>query len=312
MAAVLSDTMDSYIDSYFSIRLQYLLSVLSVQLTQYIAIEQPRKYYSNMWSVFLTFSLCSPLTVATPPPVINGMKLLWQDSFLGCAGCSPDFLEWTAVALPYVRTNNELQTYTSLPSNLQLSGNQTLRLIPWEYDQSWTSARIESVRSWTPSAGKITQVQASFRTTVDETGGQQGMWPAFWMLGDSYRRELNPTFWPHCGEIDIFEQINGDMMGYGTIHCDESPECGLSRGVIIPDNDFHTWALRIDRTSGNWQTETLELLLDGTVFFSMNGIDIGNQETWSILAQSPLYLILNLAVGGNYPVTCPIRIEHNL
>lgn len=261
-----------------------------------------------MSSALLIFSLCSSLTAATPPPIIIGMKLLWQDSFLGCAGCSPDFSEWTAVALPYFRTNNELQTYTSSPSNLQLSGNQTLRLIPWTYDQNWTSARIESVRSWTPSPAKITLVQASFRTSVNDMGGgQQGMWPAFWMLGDSYRQQLNPVFWPHCGEIDIFEQINGDMIGHGTIHCDESPECGLSREVILPDNDFHTWALKIDRTSGNWQTETLELLLDGTVFFSIRGIDIGNQETWSSLAQSPLYVILNVAVGGNYPVTCPYK-----
>lgn len=49
--------------------------------------------------------------------------------------------------------------------------------------------------------------------------------------------------------------------------------------------------------------------MDGTAFFLMRGMDVGNQETWFTLAQSPIYLILNLAVGGNYPVTYPIDIN---
>jgi hypothetical protein len=104
-----------------------------------------------------------------------------------------------------------------------------IRIIPWKCNENRASACIESIRLWTPSPDKVTQIQASFRTSIDEIGDQQGFWPAFWVLGDSCRRRLNPVIWPHCAEIDIFEQMNGHMVGNGIIYCDESPMCGLSK-----------------------------------------------------------------------------------
>ncbi|KAL7940615.1 family 16 glycoside hydrolase [Trichoderma barbatum] len=227
------------------------------------------------------------------------MELVWDDPFVGCPGCSPNFTEWI-VPPSSLHTNNEWQTYTSSPSNLQLSGSQTLQIVPRNSPQGWTSSRIESVRSWTPNSGKITQIQASFRTGTGGTYGKQGMWPAFWMLGDSLRRG---TPWPFCGELDIFEQINGAMAGQGTIHCEQSQSqtCGMFGKVTIPNDSFHTWVLRIDRTPTTWQAETLEWYMDGIPFFKITGTDISNQTTWSTIAQSPMYIILNLAVGGDWP-----------
>lgn len=250
----------------------------------------------HMWITFLLY--LTALVRATTPPQLAGMELLWSDSFVGCPGCSPNFTVWT-VPPPDIHTNNELQTYTSLPSNLQLSGSETLQIIPRRSPQGWTSSRIESVPSWTPNNGKITQVQSSFRTGIGGENGKKGMWPAFWMLGDSLR---HGSSWPLCGEVDIFEQINGVMTGHGTIHCEQSLACGLSRSVPIPDDGFHTWALKIDRTPATWQAETLEWHMDGNLFFTITGGDVGDQAAWSSMAQSPMYMILNLAVGGDWPV----------
>jgi beta-glucanase (GH16 family) len=119
------------------------------------------------------------------------------------------------------------------------------------------------------------------------------------MLGDSGRRRVA---WPLCGEIHIFEQINEIMTGYGSIHCEQSPMCNLSRPVAISNDDFPTWAIRFNRRPTAWQAETLEWLMDGIQFSILAGADIGNQATWSTLAHSPLYVILNLAVGGLWPV----------
>lgn len=243
------------------------------------------------------------LVKAIEPPDLANMKVLWSDSFVGCAGCSPDFITWT-VPPPYVHTNNELQTYTSFPSNLQLSGNETLQIIPRKDKEGWTSSRIESVPSWTPSSGKLTQVQASFRAGSGGAGGKQGMWPAFWMLGDSNRHGV---LWPLCGEIDVFEQINGITRGYGTIHCEQSPLCGISRPVVIPNDNFNTWAIKFDRRPTTWQAETLEWSIDGIQFSILTGADIGNLDTWSTLVYSLMYIIFNLAVGGSWPITIPMH-----
>ncbi|KAL7904530.1 concanavalin A-like lectin/glucanase domain-containing protein [Trichoderma velutinum] len=168
--------------------------------------------------------------------------------------------------------------------------------------QQWTSSRIESKSSWTPADGKVTQIQASFRTGIGKEASKQGMWPAFWMLGESSRYG---TRWPLCGEIDIFEQINGVNTGYGTVHGGISGDVEYDSqlaAIIIPDDDnFHTWSLKIDRTSGRWQDETLQWFMDGKEFNSLTGAAVNDQGIWSSLAWSPLYIIINLAVGGNWP-----------
>jgi beta-glucanase (GH16 family) len=149
------------------------------------------------------------------------------------------------------------------------------------------------------------QVEASIRLGTNAIGNKQGLWPAFWMLGDSMR---HGTQWPQCGEIDIFEQVNGQMTGYGTIHCGTYPggPCGEPNGkgghVGLSDDGWHTWTVRIDRTAGDWKREVIYWLLDGAVYFSVTGAQVGDQAVWATLAHSPMYIILNVAVGGNWYV----------
>lgn len=244
------------------------------------------------------------LATATQCPNVPGMKAVWQDEFVGCAGCPPNQDAWK-VALN-INTNNELQTYTQSNLNLQLSGGDTLQLVPWKGPQGeWTSGRIESKESWNPQPGKAMQVQAALR--MGTNANKKGMWPAFWMLGDSMRQG---TPWPRCGEIDIMEQVNGDPTGYGTVHCQETPggacnePTGRGNKVSMPqDSEFHTWAVRIDRTSNDWKTESIQWTLDGKGFHSLTGAEIGDQGVWATLAHSPMYVLLNVAVGGNWPVS---------
>ena len=119
--------------------------------------------------------------------------------------------------LSAIDTNSEVQSYTTATRNLQLSGGQTVQLVPWKSTTGqWTSGRIESVDSFTPTAGKEMIIQGSLRFGGNAQANKQGMWPAFWLLGDAVR---HGTPWPQCGELDIMEQIDGVMTGYGTAHC---------------------------------------------------------------------------------------------
>ncbi|RFU74543.1 glycoside hydrolase family 16 [Trichoderma arundinaceum] len=251
------------------------------------------------------FALAISSVRATLSPNLPGMNVVWQEMFVGEQGDMVDLTEWSIIT--GIHYNQEAETYTGDNSNMQLSGGQTLQLVPQQsaVTGEWTSSRIESVQSWVAAPGKAMQVQAALRggsSTVDQ---KQGMWPAFWMLGDSQR---HGTAWPLCGELDIFEQINGQLTGYGTAHCDHTgggacnEPSGLGQSVAMPqDDEFHVWALKIDRSSNNWQTETIQWFLDGAPFHTLTGAQIGDEGIWATLAHSPMYIILNLAVGGVWP-----------
>ncbi|GFP54480.1 glucan endo-1,3-beta-glucosidase A1 [Trichoderma asperellum] len=241
---------------------------------------------------------------ATLAPNVPGMNMVWQETFVGGQGAMVDLTQWNVIT--DIHNNQELETYTQSGSNMQLSGGQTLQLVPQQSPTGeWTSSRIESVQSWAPVPGKVMQVQAALRGGNSALEQKQGMWPAFWMLGDSMR---TGTPWPLCGELDIFEQINGQLTGYGTAHCDHvgggacNEPSGLGESIAIPqDDEFHTWSLKIDRTSNNWQTETIQWFMDGKLFHTLTGAQMGDEGIWATLAHSPMFVILNLAVGGTWP-----------
>ncbi|EFX04547.1 beta-glucanase [Grosmannia clavigera kw1407] len=226
-----------------------------------------------MFSSALIVSLLPALTAAFSLPSYNGLSTVWHDDFWGNAGDSPNVTHWNVITGD-LGLNNELETYTESNENLQISGGGTLQLIPRRNSSTssgWTSARIESVDSYTPVPGKNT------------------------------RSMREGTSWPLCGELDILEQVNGKLTGYGTAHCENHCEepTGRQGYTSIPSgSNFHTWRLDWDRTSNNWQTESITWSLDGVDFFSINGTTIGDQATWSTLAHSPFYILLNVAVGG--------------
>lgn len=144
------------------------------------------------------------------------------------------------------------------------------------------------------------RIEASARTGGEPVSGAQGMWPAIWMLGDSIR---HGTGWPACGEIDMMEMVNGIDTVYGTVHCTTDicqPDTGAGyQGSVGTDDQFHTYGVLIDRTTGDWTTESIAFMKDGETFFTVTGAAIGEEAVWGTLAHSPLYMILNTAVGGS-------------
>lgn len=122
------------------------------------------------------------------------------------------------------------------------------------------------------------------------------------MMGDSIH---HGTQWPACGEIDIFETVNKIGSVYGTLHCTASAcrpngQEGLQGSTAI-DDGWHSYAVKIDRTSNDWTTESISFMKDGVSYFTVTGAAIGDESSWAALAHSPLYLIMNVAVGGTWP-----------
>jgi beta-glucanase (GH16 family) len=261
--------------------------------------------------------LSSLLSLATAfdAPQYNGFRQVWSDSFGGSAGQFPDEGKWNIVD-GYFNPNDDHQTYFRNNKYVQLSGGQTLQLVPWRdgsQPRGWGSGRIESKYVFTPEAGRRTMVEAQIRFGGNPTDQKQGIWPAFWLLGDSMRHGTN---WPACGELDILETVNGQLRGYGTAHCDVYPNgicnepAGRAGNIGVPTQDWQNWRIVWDRTNGDWRNEQITWYMNGQQFHSLRGNDIGNQGVWASLAQKPMYIILNVAVGGNWVCSEPLSPEN--
>ena len=115
----------------------------------------------------------------------------------------------------------------------------------------------------------------------------KGLWPAFWMLGSN----IDTVSWPMCGEIDVMEHINSETKIHGTAHWDNVGHQYLGGFFNTDPTVFHKYTITWDSTYIKWyMDDQLYYLLNIT-----NGINGTNEF------HNRFYLILNLAVGGNWP-----------
>ena len=153
--------------------------------------------------------------------------------------------------------NNELESYTARPQNVQVSGgNLVITAIKEDYTGSdgiprhYTSARMQT-------KGLFSQQYGRFEARIKIPKGQ-GMWPAFWMLGNN----IDTAGWPACGEIDIMENIGKEpAMVHGTLHGPGYPPEGYTAAYTLP-----SWrALR--RLSClyavEWEPQQMRIYVDG-------------------------------------------------
>ncbi|KEZ38863.1 Beta-glucanase [Scedosporium apiospermum] len=255
-----------------------------------------------MYSWGLLLLAFSQTVAAWGAPGYGGYRLVWQDDFAGGAGELPNGDNWNMIT--NLRVNNELQDYTTSNRNLQRSGGSTLQIVPWNENGRWTSGRVESKYEFTPEAGRLTMAEARIRFGDNPIANKKGYWPAFWLLGASIRRG---TDWPRCGEIDILETVNGQLRGLATVHCDVYPggicnePTGRGASTGFPDQGWHNWRVVWDRRNGDWTQQTITWYLNEQQFHQVAGWSIGSEGIWQTLAHSPMYFILNMAVGGDLP-----------
>ena len=284
---------------------------------------------------FLTFSIVVATTCAssipssalaprgktTYPPqglIKPGFFPTWLETFSGVPGTIPSSSNWIfdlGTSYPGGAErwgNNEYQTYTDSPSNIHLTKQQTLAITPRLKDGQWTSARIETQRSdFVAAPGGKLLIESRIKVGGAPEAQSQGIWPAFWALGSEFRG--NYTNWPYATEWDFLEVISGQNTIYSTIHCGFAPggPCneynGIgSGGVPFKRGSWNTVGFQVDRSvsgKGNatWEDESLSWFLNGKQIFTVKGKTVGDEPTWTKLAHEEHFLLLNVAVGGNWP-----------
>src|SRR6185312_8721852 len=202
-------------------------------------------------------------------------QLIWSDEF---NGTSVDGTKWTMeTGNPGV--NNEKEYYQA--SNATVSGGN---LVITAKNQSvggfpYTSARMNTSGKFSCTYGRI---EASIKLPAF-----QGSWPAFWMLGTN----INSVGWPQCGEIDIMEQINTASTIYGTIHWFNNGNAQYGGTTTTSVTGYHLYAVQ-------WDTNSISWFVDNNLYATAN---IANNINNTGAFHNPFFIILNMAVAGDFP-----------
>lgn len=218
----------------------------------------------------------------------SNWQLSWQDEFEGPVGQSPDTARWR-FDIGTDWGNNQLEYDTSRPSNVSLDGNGNLAIIARREEylgRSYTSGRINT-------RGLFAQESGRFEARIKLPVGQ-GIWPAFWLLG----ADFETVGWPACGEIDIMEYRGQEpRVVHGSVHGPGySGGAAVSRRFDLPGNrgfheDFHVFAVE-------WDAGRIIWYVDDTPYHSVMPRDLPGGSEW--VFDHPFFIILNVAVGGNF------------
>jgi len=227
-----------------------------------------------MKNIVILFSLFYFLT----PSFGQSWNLVWSDEF-NYSGL-PDNTKWVH-EVGLIR-NQELQYYTNkrLDNCKVENGNLLIIGKKESYKGSdYTSACITTDDKFSFKYGKI-------EARIKLPSGQ-GMWPAFWMLGQNIHEEG----WPKCGEVDIMEQINAESKNHGTMHWDNTGHKKYGGTITCDVQQYHVYSIE-------WNENAIKWFLDGTKYWEGNIKDSIN-STGEF--HKPFYLMLNLAIGGSWP-----------
>ena len=253
----------------------------------------------------------STVTSQSFTPNIASGTMVWSDEFSnsGTANVLPDSKTWTYDTGFRCCGNNELETYCAAASttspcdpnspNAYVDTTGILHVVGRNPSgTTYTSARLKTQGLFSFMYGRI-----EAKMKLPES---QGMWPAFWLLGNN----IATLSWPACGELDVMEHIDGSNPapyvggtppGYdwiaGSVHGGTSGNeangsqqyhsSGFSAG------DWHTYGM-------SWSKRQVQYYVDDPSNVYATFTPANFPGTWPF-DQGPQFIILNLAIGGDWP-----------
>jgi beta-glucanase (GH16 family) len=235
----------------------------------------------------VSYSCLGSTALAGNPAV---WSLVWSDEFDGPNGSAVDSTKWGFDTGGNGWGNNELEYYTSRTENASREGGMlVIKALKETFGgRDYTSARLLTRNKFSQAYGRI---EARIKLPYG-----QGIWPAFWMLGDN----LNTAGWPNCGEIDIMENIGREpSIVHGTVHGPGySGENGIGAAYPLPtgqkfSDNFHTFAVE-------WEPNVMRFYVDGLLYKTITPANLPAGKSW--VFDHPFFIILNVAVGGYWPL----------
>ena len=226
-------------------------------------------------------------------PARPGWLLTWSDEFNGANGSPVDASKWGLDLGGGGYGNHELETYTDRPTNIQQRDGHLVITARKEdltgtegVARHYTSARLKTQNHFTQAYGR-------FEARMQLPKGK-GIWPAFWLLGE----DISSAGWPTCGEIDILEEIGDPATIYSTLHGPGySGGQAISAKFPLPSGEstetaFHVYAVE-------WAPNDIKFFFDDHLIAERTPADLPAGAHWAY--DHPFFLLLNLAVGGDWP-----------
>jgi beta-glucanase (GH16 family) len=261
-------------------------------------------YGYSLWEfqVWGTGGAPNPQPVIPPDPR-DPKQLVWSDEFNTPNGAKPDANKWR----PEIGTgqNAELQYYTN-NNNTFTDGNGNLVLEARREVTPGSACPVDPISGsgtcqYTSSRlithGKATWTYGRIEANI-KVSGTKGLWPAFWMLGANILD--NGTPWPNSGEIDIMEHLGREPnTAYQTIH---GPSYfgggGIGAPLALPGgadymSAFHKFTL-------DWDSKGIRMSIDDQQVIAIDKATVeATRGPW--VFDHPFFIILNNAVGGDWP-----------
>jgi beta-glucanase (GH16 family) len=247
------------------------------------------QYGYSLWEfqVYGTGGAPTAPPVRPADPVFPATRLVFSDEFNGANGSKPDAAKWTIDT--GTGQNNELQYYTN-NNNTFMDGAGSLVMEARRETmggRDYTSHRMNTGNKFHFQYGRV-----EARIKVNKGNG---FWPAFWMMGADF---LTGRPWPYNGEIDIMEVLGRNTNEcYTTLHAPAYNGGGgfgqkHTAGVDLA-NDFHVYAVE-------WDSRGMRFFLDSQLIFNAAKDTVeSTRGPW--VYDHQFYIILNLAVGGDFP-----------
>jgi beta-glucanase (GH16 family) len=234
--------------------------------------------------------------------------LVWSDEFANPSGASrqPNPSVWGYDTGNSGFGNNELEDYCAWGSdkapcdpahpNAFVGKDGYLHVVARKTaDGAYTSARLSTQGHFSVRYGRL-----EARIKVAEA---QGLWPAFWTLGDN----IATAGWPASGEQDIMERVNGALdpdWNEGSIHgVAFTGDTGLGTKFFFPKGQtaagWHTYGMI-------WKKDSVAYYIDDpskpyVTYTNPESIAKFQGAVWPFDPGDSAFMIINLAVGGDWP-----------
>ncbi len=252
----------------------------------------------------LTSTLISTFLLSAPVAYASWFhrkeKLVWQEKFKPHGSPRPDPAIWSYDEGGDGWGNGELEFYCAYGSskrpcdpaspNAFVGKDGFLHIVARKIpDGRFTSARLLSHKLKTFQYGR-------FEARIRVPAGQ-GMWPAFWLLGE----DIDQVKWPACGELDVMENIGKlpDTI-YGSVHGKGFTGTAISTSTKLPNgtpfaSGFHTFGMI-------WRPGSISYYVDDPhrPYIIDTPKDLPAGAVWPFDG-GRFFLLLNLAVGGGWP-----------
>lgn len=273
----------------------------------------------GLWPLMLTVKQWAEESRSMKSTKRRGWRLIWSDEFEGTEvdrskwdfDIGNGFFDYRTHSWIPGWGNEELQYYTDLPSNVVVKDSiLTIKAIKESlHGCGYTSARLTTKKREGPALFAKRYGRFEFRAKVPYG---KGLWPALWMLPVSEKY----GGWAASGEIDVMEivgevptQVLGSVhFGSGFPHRELVTHTHtLAHASTVAD--WHTYAVEWIPGEMKWFVDDLHWATQSFWWSSSRRDDTGGLpprrssdiNPWPAPFDEDFYLIMNVAVGGNFP-----------